>query len=25
MQQWPEHIEPLVQRWLGRGEDYGNV
>lgn len=25
MQQWPDHIEPLVQRWLGRGEDYGNV
>jgi len=25
MQQWPDHIDPLVQRWLGRGEDYGNV
>lgn len=25
MQQWPDHIDPIVQRWLGRGEDYGNV
>jgi ATP-dependent DNA helicase RecG len=25
MQQWPQHIGPLVQRWLGQGEDYGNV
>ncbi|MCP4598797.1 ATP-dependent DNA helicase RecG [Neptuniibacter sp.] len=25
MEQWPDHAESLVQRWLGRGEDYGNV
>ena len=25
MHEWPDHAESLVQRWLGRGEDYGNV
>ncbi|MDO6515266.1 ATP-dependent DNA helicase RecG [Neptuniibacter sp. 2_MG-2023] len=25
MQDWPDSSESLVQRWLGRGEDYGNV
>lgn len=25
MHAWPDHAELLVQRWLGRGEDYGNV
>ncbi|WP_286240882.1 ATP-dependent DNA helicase RecG [Neptuniibacter halophilus] len=25
MQAWPDHAEALVERWLGRGEDYGNV
>lgn len=25
MQQWPDFADSLVARWLGRGEDYGNV
>ena len=25
MQQWPDFADSLVERWLGRGEDYGNV
>jgi ATP-dependent DNA helicase RecG len=25
MHEWPDCAESLVQRWLGRGEDYGNV
>lgn len=25
MQEWPEFSDALVERWLGRGEDYGNV
>lgn len=22
---WPEHVEPLIRRWLGRRDDYGHV
>jgi ATP-dependent DNA helicase RecG len=22
---WPEHVEPLIRRWLGRRDDYGQV
>lgn len=25
MQEWPDFADSLVERWLGRGEDYGNV
>lgn len=25
MNEWPDFAESLVERWLGRGEDYGNV
>lgn len=25
MQEWPDCADSLVERWLGRGEDYGNV
>jgi len=25
MNEWPDCAESLVERWLGRGEDYGNV
>ncbi|PIE20373.1 MAG: ATP-dependent DNA helicase RecG [Neptuniibacter caesariensis] len=25
MQAWPELTDSIVERWLGRGEDYGNV
>ena len=25
LQQHPDHIEPIVRRWLGRAEEYGNV
>ncbi|MEW6330835.1 MAG: ATP-dependent DNA helicase RecG [Pseudomonadota bacterium] len=25
LQEYPERVEPIVQRWLGRGEEYGKV
>ena len=25
MKEYPERVEPIVRRWLGRGEEYGNV
>ncbi|MDF2182435.1 ATP-dependent DNA helicase RecG [Neptuniibacter sp. CAU 1671] len=25
MQQWPEQVDQLIQRWLGHAENYGNV
>ncbi len=25
MQQWPEQVDQLIQRWLGQAENYGNV
>ena len=25
LQEWPDYADSIVERWLGRGEDYGNV
>ncbi|EAR62749.1 ATP-dependent DNA helicase RecG [Neptuniibacter caesariensis] len=25
LQEWPDFADSIVERWLGRGEDYGNV
>jgi len=25
LRDWPEHVEPLIRRWLGRRDDYGHV
>jgi ATP-dependent DNA helicase RecG len=25
LKEYPEHVEPIVRRWLGRGEEYGKV
>ena len=25
MQQWPDQVDQLIQRWLGQAENYGNV
>ncbi|MGB0466886.1 MAG: ATP-dependent DNA helicase RecG [Pontibacterium sp.] len=25
MQSYPQHVEPMIRRWLGVGEEYGNV
>lgn len=25
MQDYPQHVEPMIRRWLGAGEEYGNV
>ncbi len=25
MQGYPQHVEPMIRRWLGVGEEYGNV
>lgn len=25
MQGYPQHVEPMIRRWLGAGEEYGNV
>jgi hypothetical protein len=25
MKEYPERVEPIVRRWLGRAEEYGSV
>jgi ATP-dependent DNA helicase RecG len=25
LKEYPERVEPIVRRWLGRGEEYGSV
>ncbi|MDX1334906.1 MAG: ATP-dependent DNA helicase RecG, partial [Gammaproteobacteria bacterium] len=25
MEQYPEHVQPLITRWLGRAQEYGSI